>query len=196
MGGGRDLLLTGIPLTEIRQTVDLDDYTTDVILSSGGSVVGGASIGPSDYLDLQGNPVGLAANVGAATDPGGATTDTALNILAAVDDPHRETQLRTDLFDIGATVRPGDTIYVYDPDRAGLHDLANQVRYRGQIIFPAKLRVAGLVWPVEDGMGVYFRHGDGTILDLSEWVAWEAAGATIEIGSPPRPLPFPVPIFT
>jgi hypothetical protein len=82
----------------------------------------------------------------------------------------RGIQLSSDAYDIGADIACGDTIYVWDPDR-DLYDFANQVQYRGRLIFPLKARVYGKTWSVRRGMGVYFRDGvTGAITDLSDYI--------------------------
>jgi hypothetical protein len=81
-------------------------------------------------------------------------------------------------------VKPGDGLYVYDPE-AGIVDLANQIAYRGEIITPMKLRVQAMTWPIEAGMGVYLRQSGSTptYVDLTDWVEWEEADTYFEVGS-------------
>ena len=51
-------------------------------------------------------------------------------------------------------IRAGDWLYVvYDPER-DLVDTTNEQHYRRQIVWPIKLRVHAITWPVESGMAV------------------------------------------
>lgn len=81
----------------------------------------------------------------------------------------------------------GEYILAYDRE-AGLYDLGKETRYRGDVVYPQKLRLVGHSWPIEKGMGVYYRDKNGQILDLSEWVVWERGDSTLEVGAYARSL--------
>lgn len=140
------------------------------------------------------------------TDPQGATvvrewlltsdtTDTAsLGQLATAALDRTKTSLKTiavslsiDDFDVQGSFQVGDSIFVNDV-RAGLFDITSQIQWRGQTIFPIVLRVRGIKWLIKEGMGVYFRAGDGTLTDLTEYVEFETGSATLEVGADPRAL--------
>ena len=184
--GGRDLNITGIRAT-LDLSRDFDDYTTHVRLN-GATTTGTATISPATtYRDLLGNlviwkriidsPDTIAAHVNAVA-------QAQLNLYS---DPRREVTLSTDAYDIGQDFDVGDEIYVYDPLQ-GLVDTANSVSYRGETIHPVKIRCLGRTWPVQQGMGVYFRAPDsaGTVTDLTDWIAWESGSTSIEVGALPR----------
>lgn len=84
-------------------------------------------------------------------------------------------------------LRIGEYLWAYDRE-AGLYDMANETRFRGDVIYPQKLRLVGHSWPVEPGMGVYYRDKDGAVIDLSEWVESESGDATLEVGAFARSL--------
>jgi hypothetical protein len=84
-------------------------------------------------------------------------------------------------------VRCGTYIYAYDPDK-DLYDFTNSVIYQGQTIYPVLLRVEAVTMPITSDLGVYFLPGDGTVIDLNNWVEFENPGATITVGAPQRRL--------
>lgn len=117
----------------------------------------------------------------------GTTTAQAGQLSTALLEQHRGerrgVQLSVRAFDVGRDVVPGDWIWVYDPEN-GLTDTANKVVYRGGQVSPVKLRALAFTWPVESGMGVYYRDRDGKITDLTDWVVWETGTDTqIEVGA-------------
>lgn len=102
--------------------------------------------------------------------------------------------LSTDTYAIGRyDAKPGDTIYVYNPDDR-LFDLTTQLEHGGTLIFPLPARVMAVSWPVEVGMGVYHHvWHTGEIVDITDWVDWEDGPTSFELRAPKRPLvPKPV----
>ena len=100
----------------------------------------------------------------------------------------RENQLRA----LATQTKPGhivvgDMIYVFDAD-GSLVDSANQVRYRGGFIYPIKQRVYATTWPIERGMGVWYRSKVGAWTDLTNYVEFEEPGVSLEVGAAIRPL--------
>lgn len=189
--GGRDPNITGLK-TEVEVAKDLEDYTTRIVLLANGlaagEAVGTADISPATpYKDLQGNAVDLVRIIDSADTAAGNETAVAQAQLNRFTSIRRAVTLSSQTYDIGADIEVGDTIYVWDPER-DLIDTANEKQYRGQIIRPIALRVLGYTWPVQRGMGVYFRDLNGLITDLTEWVQWESGPTTIEVGANPRPL--------
>lgn len=184
--GGRDLNVTGIKAT-LNLSRDFEDYTTDVRLN-GASTTGTATIGASPYLDLLGNPVIMRRIIDSTETVPAHVTAVAQAQLNRFSDPRKEITLSTDIYDLGSDIAVGDAIYVYDPE-LGLVDTGNEVQYRGETIHPLEIRCLGMTWPVQQGMGVYFRAPDapGTITDLTDYVVWETGASTIEVGALPRP---------
>lgn len=184
--GGRDLNVVGIR-AHLDVAKDYEDYTTAVKLLANG-VVGTANISPATtFRDLNGNLVEFTRIVDSSNTTAGNETAVAQAQLNRFTSLRRAVSLSSDAYDIGGDIAVGDTIYVWDPD-LDLVDTANQVQYRGQLIFPIKLRVLGYTWPIRRGMGVYFRAPTtaGEITDLTDWVEWETGDTTIEVGAKPR----------
>lgn len=185
--GGRDGNIVGIKAT-LDLSRDFQDFTTRVFLQ-GASGTGSADISPAvTSKDINGNAVEFTRYVESADTKTGNENTVAQAQLNRFTDPRREITLSTDTYDIGADIRAGDSIYVYDPE-LGLVDTANEVQYRGETIHPVILRVFGTTWPVQQGMGCYYREPTtaGDVIDLTDFIEWETGATTIEVGALPRP---------
>ena len=191
----------GVHSSTIEIARDLDDYTTKVIVigpETPGpvSTVGTATAGSVPFKDLHGNTVVIKRLL---TVPEMKTT-TNLDAVAAsqltrYDGLRRSYRLTTDEWIAvvqrgGKRLEPGDSVWVYDPrPDARLHDTANEVTYNGEVLNPIKLRLQSMTWPIEEGMGVYFRYYDGataTYVDLTPHVVWEDAETTLDVGAAGR----------
>jgi len=95
-------------------------------------------------------------------------------------------------YDISGSFKVGDKIFIYDPD-VGFEDTSSkaalesrdihQVTYQGSTINPEKIRVVGMSYPVQDGMGVYYRNSaTGVITDLTDYIIFESGDISLEIG--------------
>lgn len=95
-------------------------------------------------------------------------------------------------YDISGSFKVGDKIFIYDPE-VGFEDTESkassesrslfQTVYQGQTINPEKIRVVGMSYPIQDGMGVYFRNSStGNIIDLTDYVEFETGDISLEIG--------------
>ena len=187
--GGDDYgYLNALTLVNPALRQDIDDYTTKV-LAVGDSARGSDEI-TSSYRDPQGNTVRRDRLVSVDVATNDAADLVAEATLAEHDSPRTALTVGALGYIPGQYFEPGDTIYVYDPKTPELVDDSNDVPYRGQIIHPTTIRVAGVTWPIRDGYGVYYRGHDGTNpiwVDLTEYVEFEADGpATIEVGAVPR----------
>lgn len=185
MSGGRDINVTGIK-ADLDLSRDFDDYTTDVRVN-GATTTGTATSSPP-YLDLLGNPVIFTRIIDSPETIAAHVNAVAQAQLNRFTDPRKQVTLSSDMYDIGADFVVGDEINVYDPD-LGLVDTTNDVIYRGETIYPISIRCLGMTWPVQQGMGVYFRAptAGGEITDLTDHVLWETGATTIEVGALPRP---------
>lgn len=187
-GGGRELNIRGLRAAEVDRIEDADDYTTrTLVLDSSNTAVGNVAGPATPYLDLFGNAVVFQRIVeitNATATEGNSLAQAQQNRFSA---PELKLEISTDTYDIGGDVACGDSIYVYDPD-IGVVDTANQVQYRGQVIFPKIVRIVSTTWPVERGMGVYYRSGAGVYTDLTDFVEWESGAVRLEIGRRPRKL--------
>lgn len=73
----------------------------------------------------------------------------------------------------------GGSVEIFAPDY-GLYDRSvRPVPFRGRQIFPTTRRVTQVEWQVTAGMGVYLdnRHQGGALVDVTDYVSWEATGA-------------------
>lgn len=187
--GGRDPNVTGIR-ADLDTAKDYDDYATRVVVVAGGAGAGssmGAAQFVSPFKDVNGNAVILTEFVESSDTVAGNEAAVATTLLTDVENLRRAVKLSSDAYDIGADIKPGDSIYVWD-EQLDLYDTANPLQYRGDLIFPISLRCLAYSWPVQQGMGVYFRAPDagGTITDLSDWVVFETGTTSIEVGAQAR----------
>jgi hypothetical protein len=191
---GRDGPYQGLEGSLIVTASDVDEYITKAIVvtrGEGSAATATTTTGSTAYRDFAGNtthveryidaPTALAANAGLIG-------TAAINKFNAV---RRDLRLSSRTYNVSRFAEPGDYIFVYDPVQ-GLYDTGNQIIYRGEVIVPLLLRVYGLTFPVERGMGVYVRRstgvGSATWLDVSDWVVWEDGEVQWEVGAPRRPL--------
>ncbi|KND38488.1 phage tail protein [Streptomyces acidiscabies] len=181
---GYDLDLLALP-GKFGTKRDVEDYTTRAIAMSQGegdaistAAADQTDIGASNpYLDPFGNPVTFTRLIDASdTDVSQLATLAKLQ-LGRFQGTNDELTLSTTEYDISGDVSAGDYIWAYDPD-AGLYDTANEIVFRGQRLNPIKLRVLETTWPIVQGMTIAYRHGDGTWLDLTDYVHFETAGET------------------
>ena len=185
---GRDFNITGLR-GEVSVGSSWEDYTTEVWVKATTGAMGSASLSPStSYYAPDGTRVEWVRYI----DSNKAANSSSASAIASAqlgrfDDARHEITLDTDLYHVDDDVRPGDTLWVFDPPN-GLYDLTNQVTFRGQTIFPTSLRVMGLTTPIRQGMGCYLRVSDaaGTIVDLTPYVAYEDGNAEIEVGATRR----------
>lgn len=171
---------------------DVEDWTSRVLLldgalsSTGNAETASGSIayhGPQQVMRWWIRTVNESE-----TSTGNATARAQLH-LNRFSGTRRNLQLSTADFEVVGDVRPGDYVYVYDPD-SGLTDDANPIDHRGHLIHPAKIQCVGISWPVTDGHTVGFRRSDGTgdWIDLTPWVRWETGDVELEVGTPRKAL--------
>ncbi|MBA5222215.1 hypothetical protein [Streptomyces griseoaurantiacus] len=181
---GYDLDLLALP-GKFGTKRDVEDYTTRTIAMSQGegdaistAAADQADIGAANpYLDPFGQPVVFTRLIDASdTDPAQLATLAKLQ-LGRFQGTNDELTLSTTEYDVSGDVSAGDYIWAYDPD-AGLYDTGNEIVFRGQRLNPIKLRVLETTWPIVEGMTVAFRHGNGTWLDLTDYVQFESVGET------------------
>lgn len=80
----------------------------------------------------------------------------------------------------------GSLCYIYAPDD-GIYNTGQQMVFRGATIYPQAVRCVGIQWPITTGMGVFLdnRHQGGTLVDVSDYVAYESASTTLTVGTVP-----------
>jgi hypothetical protein len=183
---GRDLAVVGISTTRLEIAVDAEDYMTRALIQDAGGtyygITGGVGV---PYKDLRGNAVSLTKVSDSLTTGAAPTNALATNLVNAGQVLRQEVTLDSDEFDLPRDVAAGDYIGVYDPD-SGTKDETNPVRYRGETIYPFKVRVMAVTWPIERGMGVWYRDLNGKWTELTNYVMFEPAGATLEVGAATR----------
>lgn len=181
---GYDLDLLALP-GKFGTKRDVEDYTTRVIAMSQGegeaistAAADQADIGASNpYLDPFGQPVVFTRIIDASDTDAAQLATLARLQLGRFQGTNDELTLSTTEYDISGDVSAGDYIWAYDPD-TGLYDTGNEIVFRGQRLNPIKLRVLETTWPIVDGMTVAYRHGDGTWIDLTDYVDFDNAGET------------------
>lgn len=185
-GAGVDMFLramSGAMSTE----VDMSDFTTRVVLLANGSeaatVTAAVNIAPvkNPYKDLFGNALKLTRFISESdTDATNAVARAQLQ-LNRFSDAKRAITLSSSDYDLKGDVAVGDYMWVFDPD-IGVVDITNEVTFRGDRMYPMKLRLTEMTWPVTDEMGIAFRDMDGNWFDLTPYVVPEAGDSTLVVG--------------
>ncbi len=97
----------------------------------------------------------------------------ASNIVGRLAVDQKMASLTSRTHNVTDEVLPGDRVWVYDLD-SGLYDSGNQVTWRGDVIQPIRMRVAGVTWPIAAARGVYARtDGGGEWIDLTSYIEVE-----------------------
>lgn len=202
-GYGDDPTYTGLSPTGARTEFDARDYVTKVdfiaevgAFSEPTDFEGEASLtsGEIPYYDLQGNKL---SRTGLVTVPDmdserlDSQAEVMLNELSRV---KKVLNLDLEQYEVTGDLKVGDYVFAFDPV-LGFNDDATQaaaesrdiyeVAFRGQQINPIKVRVVGLSYPIQTGMGVYFRSFDGsnvTYTDLTPYVSFEEGDTQVELG--------------
>lgn len=184
---GRDLSIVGLSVTQLDVATDAEDYFTRSLVQDTTLAWTAAAGSAPPYNDMHGNVVKFAkAAVSSSTANADAPT-LAANLVAAGQVLHREVSLAVDDYAIRRFLQAGDRLGVYDID-GNLTDPTNPVRYQGAIIYPATVRINAVTWPIEQGMGVWYRDKVGFWTNLTNYVLWEQPGVTFEVGAPVRAL--------
>lgn len=191
--GGIDLDLRALP-GDAELEADMDDFTTRVVLLAQGenqeSIVSAtADILPvkNPYRDIWGNPLERTRMVSESDTSEGNAQARAQLQLNRFTSPRESIKLSTVTHDISGDVLVGGYVWVEDVE-AKLFDLNAQIRFRGMQLNPIKMRVTGLSWPIERGMGVAYRHWDGSWVDLTKYVEFESGATTVTVGGYSRSL--------
>jgi hypothetical protein len=184
---GRDTSIFGIPVTDLTVEIDAEDYVTRELVQDSAGGWHAAAGAATPYNDVHGNAVALTEAFISSLTPAAHAAALATSRVNAAEVLHQQISLSTDDYAVDRHIAVGDWIWLYDPD-SGLLDLTNQVRYRGSNIFPVKIRVLSSTWPIERGMGVWYRDANGKWTDITNYIVWETPGVTLEIGAQSRPL--------
>lgn len=181
--------LTGLSAT----STDMEDFTTRVLLlaqnAEGSSSTATADILPglNPYKDLHGNPVKITRIIQESdTDPSNAPARAQLQLNRFTSSRDALT-LSTSTYDVKGDLSVGDYIWVCDPVM-DLIDVANEVKFRGKLINPMKLRLTETTWPIVKGYSVLFRDYQGEWIDLTDYVVWETGDTSLVVGGYNRSL--------
>lgn len=172
---------------------DVTDFTTRVLLLAEGTeastVTATADILPglNPYKDLFGAPVvwtRIVSETATSTANAPARAQLQLNRFTS---PKDSLTLSTAQFDVKGDVSAGDWLWVYDSD-ALLIDENNEIEFHQEKIYPLKLRLFQLSWPITSKMGVVFRTDDGEWIDLTDYVIPESGETSLTVGGYNRSL--------
>lgn len=172
---------------------DVDDFTTRVVLLAQGTeaatltAVADINPGLNPYKDLHGNAVKLTRMVSESTTDATNAPARAQLQLNRFSDTRDMLTLSSESYAVDGVAVAGDYVWVYDPD-IGLADLANEVIFRGQTLYPAKLRLTEVTWSVKPGYMVAYRDPDGVWFDLTDYVVFETGQSTMKVGGYSRSL--------
>lgn len=162
---------------DVSSSLDARTYTSRVVVVAEGMATGSADAPTIPFKDLHGADVALTRLIderdGTEGGNAAARASAALQLFSAT---RRSMRLSVSDFDVAGDITPGDVIWCYDP-QAGILDPANEIPFRGRLIHPAAVRALALTWPVTRDYTVGFRRADGSWVDLSPWVEWEAEGS-------------------
>lgn len=186
IGSGSDPNYTGVPTATLKSVEDARGYATRAVVitvAADGTKTLDASTNQSPTAtgkDLNGNTIARTRVYETVPgDPGttGQFLRSELSEALAVS----ESTVSTGFWALtGGMWNIGDAFWVYDPP--AFVDTSNQIRFRGDVIHPKKMRLLAASWPLVKGMGVAFRADDGTYTDLTDWVKWEAQDQSVGLG--------------
>lgn len=95
-------------------------------------------------------------------------------------------------YGLPARVPVGSMVDVWDPN-LGFYDRSNPTTFRGDTIYPVRIRVTASDWPVQQGMGVWLDRRNITgdpddLVDLTPHIEFASADAdtTLTLGRPPE----------
>jgi len=190
--GGVDMAQKVLP-GQASLDADVEDFTTRVVLvvapPEGEVISASADILPglNPYKDFFGNPVKMTRLISDSQTTAENAPSVAQLQLNRFTSPREALDLSTQTHDLKGDVEVGGYIWVEDRE-AKLVDLNNQVKFKGETLYPMKLRVSEMSWPIVQGMSVGYRHWDGTWYDLTDYVEYESGNTTLVVGGYYRSL--------
>lgn len=187
---GPDGTYRGVRGGMLDQSIDVSNLATKAVALAQGEGTAIAKGTATTSRSLRA-PKGSAASfvtVFSAPSEESANANTAAQNFLNLQGARFDISVNSTTHDIPSFVRPGDEVYLYDL-AAGIVDTSNQIPFRGETIFPAKVRCLELTWPIEEGCGVYIRSNAAspTWIDVTPWVEWESGDSWWKVGdwSPP-----------
>jgi hypothetical protein len=177
---GRDASIRSLDAGGVARAQDLREWANAAhVLGPAGVATSSAASG---LLDINGNAVTRAVVVQASAATPGTEATVAASERVLRQQTRRHVKLTSKTHDIAGDIATGGYCWVFDPDR-GLFDQANEVLVAGQVVRPLKMRAMAQTWPIRQGMGVWFRDGDGELTDLTDYVEFDTGDATVELGA-------------
>lgn len=167
----------------VASSWDWERYGSKAIVWS--NVGSGSSGGASAYRDQSGNLLTIVRGFEYADAPLGSEATIAGWWLGQINRSVRTVEVSAVDYAITGRLPCGGQVYLYDRDQ-GLVDTANPVQFGGGVIWPVSARVVGIRWPVERGLGVYYRYHTGSAavyVDLTDYVDWEPPGARFDVST-------------
>jgi len=191
---GRDNGYQGLEGSVIQTAVDVEDYITKAIVvtrGSGSATTATTSTGSTAFRDLAGNTLHVERYVDAPSELAANASLIGTAALNRFNAERRDLRLNSRTYNVSRFVTPGDYVFAFDLV-TGLTDPSSQIFFRDGVITPLTLRVYGLTFPIQRGMGVYARRSTGvgtaTYTDLTDYVVFEDGDVSWEVGAPRRPL--------
>lgn len=181
-GWGSDPIYEGVEAASVETVRDATRWVSTVQVldedPDGFTSVSASLLRSHTYFDGRGNALTRTSYASRPTadlvDPAGWLAGE----LTDLDVDDRQ-EVDTDQWELAnGSLNVGDNFYVYDPP-SGFVDTANQIRFRGEYIWPKKVRCLEAATPLTEGMGVYYRPSKATVtsadwIDITRWVEWEA----------------------
>lgn len=183
---------------QTKANIDYEDFANSVwVLSKDGVAFFDYGAPAVQFYDGRGDYVWRQRFVDTPESAEGNRTLYAQNLVVQYAQGRFDYNLQTSRYDISGKVQMGGNVYVYDPVNGfynrdvytGAIDYSNPIRWRGEIIYPKSVRVVGMRWPIEEGMGVLWRNRSASAvsyIDLTPYVEMESGSATLEVGGVER----------
>ncbi len=195
-GQGEDPNIEGFIPAGITTGFDAEEYVTKVELIPTGATkevsMAEATVSVNEYKDLFDANLKRIQVVKDASATESNFQARANKALSEYNRLKKTVNVSLEGYDISGSFKVGDKIFIYDPE-VGFEDTSSkaalesrsihQVTYQGSTINPEKIRVVGMSYPVQDGMGVYYRNSStGVITDLTDYIIFETGDISLEIG--------------
>lgn len=195
-GQGEDPNIEGFIPASITTGFNAEEYITKVELIPTGKTkevsMAEANVSTNQYKDLFNNNLKRIQVVKDASATESNFQARANKALSEYNRLKQTVNVSLEGYDISGSFQVGDKIFIYDPE-VGFEDTQSkanlesrdihQVVYQGQTLNPEKIRVVGMSYPIQEGMGVYYRNSyTGNIIDLTDYVQFESGDITLEIG--------------
>ena len=195
-GQGEDPNIEGFIPAAITTGFNAEEYITKVeLIPTGASKevsMAEATVSTNEYKDLFNNNLKRIQVVKDASATESNYQARANKALSEYNRLKKTVNVSLEGYDISGSFKVGDKIFIYDP-QVGFEDTESkassesrdlfQVVYQGQTLNPEKIRVVGMSYPIQEGMGVYYRNSStGNIIDLTDYVEFESGDISLEIG--------------